>query len=106
MNDETQATATTLFEEGVRLFEAREFAAAIAPLDAALKLDPNYIDAWCCRALVFGHLKRYAKSIEDFNRALALNPKDHTALYNRSLVLAEWNKHKEALESYDQLLLL
>lgn len=32
MNDETQATATTLFEEGVRLFEAREFAFSISTL--------------------------------------------------------------------------
>ncbi|KAF3886189.1 MULTISPECIES: tetratricopeptide repeat protein [Nostocales] len=46
MQEHPEAQAKTLFDEGLRLFEARKYSMAIASLEEALKLDPTYSDAW------------------------------------------------------------
>jgi tetratricopeptide (TPR) repeat protein len=42
----------------------------------ALRLDPNYADAWAERALAFTYQGEYAKAIADATEAIRLDPKD------------------------------
>ena len=72
MKDSSEAEL--FFNQGVQAFEARDFTTALEHLDRALESQPDYSDAWCCRGLVLGHLKRYPDSLTSFDRALELNP--------------------------------
>ncbi|MBD0311180.1 MAG: tetratricopeptide repeat protein, partial [Microcoleus sp. T1-bin1] len=81
--------AKFIFQQGVRCLESRDFEAAIALFDDAVKLIPDDADAWTCRALALGHLKRYAESIESFERAVELKPDDLRIWLNRGIALSE-----------------
>ena len=93
--------AKFIFQQGVRCLESQDFEAAIALFDDAVKLMPDDADAWACRGLTLGHLKRYAESIESFERAAQLNPKDVRIWLNRGIALSEWGKQEEAIASFD-----
>lgn len=43
-------------------------------LDKAIKLDPNFADAYLLRAEIFAKDKEYEKALEDCNRAIELEP--------------------------------
>lgn len=109
MKEHPEVAAKNFFDQGVRLLEAQEFAAAIAPLDAALKLDPTYSDAWCCRALVLGHLKRYAESAlaklgkyreahASIDRSLQIKPDHANGIYNKGYCYACQGKTTQAVD--------
>jgi tetratricopeptide (TPR) repeat protein len=60
--------------------------------DAAIKLDPDYIDALNNRGLAYVGRGAYDRAIEDFERVLKLNPNDVDALRNRDDALARKGK--------------
>lgn len=59
--------AKFIFQHGLRCLEARDFEAAAALFDDAVKLTPDHAEAWACRGLALGHLKRFA---EEFRQSL------------------------------------
>ncbi len=89
--------AKFIFQQGVRCLESRDFEAAVALFDDAVKLTPNHADAWACRALALGHLKRYAESIDSFDKAVELNPDDIRIWLNRGIALSEWGQQEKAI---------
>jgi tetratricopeptide (TPR) repeat protein len=55
---------------------------ALTDLDAALRLNPNFADAYQNRGVVKNVLKLFPKALADFNQALRLNPgKNNGAIY-------------------------
>ena len=77
---------------------------AIADLDTALNLDPDYAGAWLSRGglrLGRGDLET---AIEDFTQALRLAPEDFRAYINRGIALRRLNHPGAALADYHQAL--
>ena len=60
--------------------------------NAAIKLDPSYIDALNNRGLAYFGRGAYDLAIEDFDRVLKLNPNDADAIRNRADALAKKSK--------------
>ena len=79
---------------------------AIASYDKAIKLDPNYANAYNNRGLAYYHEKDYKKAMADFNKAIELNPDFARAYNNRAYVyyqLKDVNKAKEDVQRAQDL---
>jgi tetratricopeptide (TPR) repeat protein len=99
-------SADLLFELGNLLLAAKEYQAAIASYDQALKLNPNDDEAWNNRGNALGNLGRYEEAIASFDQALKLNQNYDEAWYNRGNALDNLGRYEEAIASYDQALKL
>jgi tetratricopeptide (TPR) repeat protein len=58
---------------------------AIADLDEAIRIDPNYARSFNNRGIVYTKKGQYARAIADFDRAVKLNTNYAVAFYNRGL---------------------
>jgi tetratricopeptide (TPR) repeat protein len=62
---------------------------ALAALDTAIQLDPNFQPAWVYRGAVYGSSSQFEKAVEAYRQALALNPNDEGARRGLALVQAQ-----------------
>ncbi len=82
-----QNPAEELFNSGLAKSEAGDIPGAIADYTAAIRLNPNYAQAYNKRGIIHGrNLKDYPAAKADFDRAIAINPNYGDAYYNRAKV--------------------
>lgn len=62
---------------------------ALAALDTAIQLDPNFQPAWVYRGAVYGSSSQFEKAVEAYRQALALNPNDDGARRGLALVQSQ-----------------
>lgn len=75
-----QAFASVYSDDGVRRLAAGDFAGAIACLEKATRVDPEYAVAWVNLGGAFALEGRCAEARESYNRALELDPRDLSAI--------------------------
>ncbi len=98
------ARASLLFELGTLLVAAKEYEAAITSYDQALKIKPDYHQAWYNRGYALNNLGRTEEAIASYDQALKFKPDLHKAWYNRGNALSDLGRIEEAIASYDQAL--
>jgi len=82
-----QNSAEDLFNSGLAKSEAGDIPGAIADYTAAIRLNPNYAQAYNKRGIIHGrNLQDYPAAKADFDRAIAINPNYGDAYYNRAKV--------------------
>src|SRR5262249_32224032 len=77
---------------------------ALQDFDEAIRLDPNYADAYSNRGYAFMRKGDYDRAIADFDRVLELMPDDPTALSNRGYAYLNKGGYVMAIKSYDRAL--
>jgi tetratricopeptide (TPR) repeat protein len=77
---------------------------ALANIDRALALRPDFVEALVNRGIALYGLKRFGDALVDYDRAIALRPGYADALVNRGNALGRLQRHEEALASYDNAL--
>ena len=55
-------------------FKKKDYYSALNDYDCAIKIDPNYSDAWLGRGNALTGLKRYDEAFAAYDKALALKP--------------------------------
>ncbi|NEP11137.1 MAG: CHAT domain-containing protein, partial [Symploca sp. SIO2C1] len=76
---------------------------AIASLDQAIQIKPDWHEAWQSRGWVLLYrLRRFSKAIISFDKALEIRSDNHYAWYDHGWALAHLGRYEEAIESYDQ----
>jgi tetratricopeptide (TPR) repeat protein len=68
------------------LVEQGKFQAAVSELDQAIKLDPNFAQAFAWRGRAYNLLGLYPQALSDLNEALEIDQKNILALLNRGYV--------------------
>src|SRR6266566_4352719 len=91
---------------GLALQHQGKFDEALKPLDQALALAPDYVEALNNRGNVLLKLKRFAEALTSYDRLIALKPELPEAFNNRGIVLKEMDRPEDALQSYDRALAL
>ena len=71
---------------GLSLMRLGKFAEAVAPFQAALRINPQYRDSRYFLSEAYSKVRRYDKAVESWTRFLELVPDDSDALLKRS-----WN---------------
>jgi tetratricopeptide (TPR) repeat protein len=103
---QAQHSAVDYYKQGNVWSEKKEFDRAIADYDQAIKLDPNYVDAYNNRGLAWNEKKEYDRAIADLDRAIKLDAKYTKAYYNRGV---SWNgkgEYDRAIADYNQAIKL
>jgi tetratricopeptide (TPR) repeat protein len=83
---------------GVILAHLERNVEALASFDAALKLEPNHVQALSNRCNSLNKLRRFDDAIDSSNRALAINPNYSEAYIPRGAALFGCKRYMEALE--------
>ena len=83
-------------------FKKKDFSLAIDFINKAIKINPNFAEAYNERGNALNELKQLELAIKSYDQAIKLNPKYADAYYNKGLVLHELKKIELAIESYDQ----
>ena len=79
---------------------------AIGYLNNAIKLQPNYIDAYVNRGNAYYGLGQYQRAIEDYNKAILLKPDYAKVLFNRGTAYSKLSHHQSAIEDYNEAIRL
>jgi len=85
-------------------FRANQFDKALADLNKAIELNPNYTVALQNRGIIHHRMKNYDAALADFNRILASNPTQSTVLNSRGLTYMELGQYKNAINDFSTAL--
>src|SRR5437764_276176 len=79
-----QDNAQQLIRQGLHEDSMKNYNAAIADYDKAIKVNGANANLWFYRGNAWFHSKDYSHAIKDYDKALELKPDDADALYNRA----------------------
>jgi tetratricopeptide (TPR) repeat protein len=99
-----EESAEDLAKQGVALRDLGRLDEALACLDRAVALNPDFSDAWVARGVTLVKLDRPAEALAGYDRALALRPGDQEAIASRCFALWQLGRLDEALASADAAL--
>jgi len=89
---------------GLAKANTNDFDGAIAEYSEAIRLDPNFADAFYNRGLAREEKGNLDDAIQDFSRAIALNPRHALAYTERGMMLADKNEWDRAIEDFSKAL--
>ena len=93
-----ESSAITVYNEGVALMQAKRFAQAQKKFEQAVKLDPNFAEAY--NNLAFTLRKQgsgnYKQSLAYYNRAIELKPKLAEAYMYRGVLYTQMGRKADA----------
>ncbi len=98
----TAPKADDFFIQGVDKQEKGDKQAAIDNYNQAIKINPNYAEAYNNRGNVRNDLGDKQAAIDDYNQAIKINPNDALAYNNRGLVREDLGDKQGAIDDYNQ----
>ncbi len=93
-----------LYKKGLNKMADEELDDAIQYFDLALRLDPNFIEAWIKRGYCFFHLGNYAQSILSYDKALAIDPSNTEAWNLKALAYYRMKNYDKAISCVDRVI--
>jgi tetratricopeptide (TPR) repeat protein len=102
--EEVEREVEAWCDRGIVQWQKGDFEGAIASLDKALKIKPDYHGAWNSRGISLGNLGRLEEAIASFDKALEFKLDFHEARFNRGVALYRLGRLEEAIASWDKAL--
>jgi tetratricopeptide (TPR) repeat protein len=96
------ATASDFVIESSEKYKKGDLQGAIADLDKAITINPEYAEAYNSRGLTYRALKDYQKAIADYDKAIALSPKLALAYTNRGIIYHVIKEYPKAIADFDK----
>ncbi len=93
-------------EEGNVHYRAKHYQEALAALEQAIRLDPNFAPAYNDQGAVLRTLRRYQEALAAFEQAIQLDPKLAFAYHGKGLALGGLERYEEALNAHEQAIRL
>jgi tetratricopeptide (TPR) repeat protein len=78
----------------------------IADYTEAIRLNPNYSEAYQMRGYTYDDKKEYDRAIADYSQAIRLKPQESTAYYNRGLSYEARREMDAAITDYSEAIRL
>ena len=97
-----QVRAEASYSLGVEKFDFKDYAGAIADLDKAIELNPEYIRAYYTRGWAQANLGDNTSAIASCTQAIKIDPSEADAYYGRGTVKARIGKYAEAMVDLDK----
>ena len=87
------------------LLGLREYQQALASVDRAININPNFAEAWNNKSAILWHLQKYQDAQQAVEQALEFKPKYSQAWFNQGRILSTLGKYVEAVKAYDYALI-
>ena len=87
-----------LYNKGVNYMSNEKFLDAIRSFDLALRLDPQYVDAWIKRGYAHFHLGEYTVAIASYDKALEVDLNNAEAWNLKGLAYYKLKNYDKAIE--------
>ena len=97
---------TYFSNRGMAYFGLGEYTKALADYEEALRLNPQWLEAYEGRAEVYQELKQYDKAIADYTAALQLKPSSVLYIVALGNLFGLTEQHQQALDSFNKALAL
>jgi tetratricopeptide (TPR) repeat protein len=96
--DESDFQKRDLYNKGVNNMSNERFLDAIRSFDLALRIDPQYVDAWIKRGYAHFHLGEYTVSIASYDKALEVDVNNAEAWNLKGLAYYKMKNYERAIE--------
>ena len=83
-------------------FKKKDFSTALDFINKAIKINPNFAEAYNEQGNALNELKKLEEAIKSYNNAININPEYADAYYNKGLVFHELKKLESAVQNYDK----
>lgn len=90
--------------QGIDAMRVGRYPQAVRFFSDAIRLAPDYAEAWNKRATVFYLMNRYQESVRDIEKTLDLEPRHFGALSGLGLIFRELGDQRGALAAYERVL--
>jgi tetratricopeptide (TPR) repeat protein len=79
---------------------------AVALLNEAVRLRPDFADAYGARGNAYSNMKQYQSALDDYSKAIQLENDNAIFFNNRGNVYKELNKYQQAIGDYNEAIRL
>jgi tetratricopeptide (TPR) repeat protein len=83
-------------------YHSNSYETALAEYTEAIRLKPNYAEAFNGRGIIYREMWKEEESIADFTKAIRLKPNYAEALVNRAITYNQFDQHYTASSDYDK----
>ena len=104
--DPAALSAEDHFLRGNAYHESGEYQQAVNSYNEALRLRPEFTEAYYNRGNAYQHLGEYRRALADYNEALRLRPENPEAYTNRGNAYRHLGEYWKALANYNEALKL
>jgi tetratricopeptide (TPR) repeat protein len=96
--------AVTSYNTAIDLNEKYRYERALVYLDEAIRIDPDFFEAWYSRGYSLAMLNDYEEALKSYDKAVEIKANDTDAWFSRGYVLNKIGRYDEAITSYDMAL--
>ena len=96
----TAQTSLELNKEGMHKFNLKKYDEAIDLFTSAIKLNPDFKEAYANRGTAYFKNKDYSYAITDLNKAIELDTTDFENFNSRGIVFDAIKEYKKAISDY------
>ncbi|MDB9313951.1 tetratricopeptide repeat protein [Spirulina sp. CS-785/01] len=93
-----------LYQKAHNLIRWQQYEKAIATLDQAIEIKPEFQAAWRDRAFLHHYLQQYHKALEGYKKLTQWQPQNPEYWQNRGVVHGKLKQYEDALACLDQAL--
>src|SRR5260370_1268376 len=90
-------------KEGIALYELKRYEEALAAYEQAIRLDPNFANAYNGKGIALYGLKRHEEALAAYEQAIRLDPNFANAYYNKGIALNDLKRYKEADQAFEKV---
>ena len=94
------------YEAGLAHAHRGDYEQAIAEFDQAIRLAPDFSQAFQDRGSSYAALQNPVAAMADYNRAIRLTPHDSNAYYNRGNLHLQQERYFQAIADYNRAVIL
>jgi len=96
--------AQFLISRGISLYKQKKYSKALDCFDRAIKINPEFEDAWYNKGLALNKLGKHSEEMDCFDRAIKINPLYYRSWYYKGAVLTWHGQLDEAIICYNRAL--
>lgn len=106
INSINSVNATELYKKANTFYELQRYQDALSAFEKAVKIRPDYAEAWNGQGSTLSKLKEYKAALTAYDRAIQIQPDYLEAWIGRGFVLKNLQRYQEAIASFDKALQL